>query len=222
MKKFIIPLFSFICLIIILLFVTWFNIPNIVAHFLTKDFGVPVSIENITYSKNVLSLKKLDISNPKNSKTKTAFFSNTLDIKSTMKEIREEVLTIDSITLNDLKIGIEFYNKSGSENNWATIMQMPPAKKKSDKKRKYLIKRLTLNNIGVTLAKPDGTRQTFPTIEKLEFYNISDETGFPIDEIEKAIAHAVLKSILQKFSLENILKTISPQNIIKTILPFGG
>ncbi len=186
---------------------------------LTKDFGVPVTIENITYSKNNLDIKNFDVSNPKGSQTKTALIAKNINISASLEEIKGDVLTVNSITLDNLMIGIEFYNSDGSKNNWATIMGMPPAKQKG-KKRKYLIKTLTLNNIGVTLTKKDGTKQTFPTIKKIEFHNISDETGFPIDEIEKAIAHAILKSIFQQFNLENLLKTINPANIIKKAIPF--
>ena len=57
MKKFLIPFISFVFLIIIVLSVVWFNIPNIVAHYLTKDFGVDVTIENITYKKKNLNVK---------------------------------------------------------------------------------------------------------------------------------------------------------------------
>ena len=57
----------------------------------------------------------------------------------------------------------------------------------------------------------------FPTIEKLEFYNISDETGFPIEEVEKAIAHAILKSVFQKFNLLHLIQ--APVKIIEKVIP---
>lgn len=125
-------------------------------------------------------------------------------------------MTIDSMTLSNNIIGVEFYNSSGTSNNWTRIMETP-SKSKKETHRKYLIKKLTMNNITVVLTKQNGQKQTFPTIDKLEFYNISDETGFPIDELEKAIANEVLKSVFGKFNIMHLLKT--PVNIIKKVVP---
>ena len=94
-----------------------------------------------------------------------------------------------------------------------------PTKSKKETKRKYLIKKLTLYNITVILTKADGQKETFPTIDKLEFYNITDETGFPIDEIEKAIAQAILKSVLGKFKLLHLLENAPGVNLIKKVIP---
>jgi len=218
MKKFFIPFFSFIIIIVIIGFVIWFNFPNIVAHMLSKEFRVPVSIQNVTITKKHLKVDDLNIGTPKGSKTDSSFFSKKIDIRSSLSKIRSKTLTIDSFTLSNNIIGIEFYNSSGSDNNWTTILNTS-SKSKIETKRKYLIKKLTLYNITVILTKADGQKQSFPTIDKLEFYNITDETGFPIDEIEKAIAQAVLKSVLEKFRLLHLLEKVPGVNIIKKVIP---
>ncbi len=141
-----------------------------------------------------------------------------IDVRSSISQVRAETLTIDSFTLSNNIIGVEFYNSSGSSNNWTTIMSTP-TKSKKQTQRKYLIKKLTLTNINVVLTKANGQKQTFPTIDKLEFNNITDETGFPIDEIEKAIANAILKSVFQKFNILHLLDNIPPVNVIKKIIP---
>ena len=183
---------------------------------LSKEFSVPVNVENVKISKNLLQIDGLDLGTPKGSKTKSSFYSKQIDVVSSLSKIREEVLTVDSMTLSNNIIGVEFYNSSGTSNNWTTIMNTPSRAKKATN-RKYLIKKLTLYNITVVLTKQDGQKQTFPTIDKLEFYNITDETGFPIDEIEKAIAQAILKSVFGKFNLLHLLNT--PVNVIKKVIP---
>jgi len=218
MKKFFIPFFSFIIILAIIGFVIWFNIPNIVAHLLSKEFNVPVSIQNVTITKKHLKVDDLNIGTPKGSKTTSSFFSKKIDVSSTLSQVRAKTLTIDSFTLSNNVIGVEFYNSSGSNNNWTTLMNTP-SKSKKETKRKYLIKKLTLYNITVVLTKENGQKQTFPTIDKLEFYNISDETGFPIDEIEKAIAQAILKSVFEKFKIMHLLKNVPGVNIIKKAIP---
>jgi hypothetical protein len=183
---------------------------------LSKEFSVPVSIENVKVSKNLFQIDGLDIGTPEGSKTKSSFYSKQIAVKSSLSDIRGEIMTVDSMTLSNNIIGVEFYNSTGSSNNWTTIMKMP-TKAKKETHRKYLIKKLTLYNITVVLTKQNGQKQTFPTIEKLEFYNISDESGFPIDEIEKAITQTILKSVFEKFNILHLLQT--PVNVIKKVIP---
>ena len=218
MKKIFIPLISFILIIVIIGFILWFNIPNIIARMISKELSVPVSIENVVISKHNLVIENLDVGTPKNSKTKSSFSSKIIDMETSLKHLRGETLTINSLMFQDSIIGIEFYNATGTNNNWATIMSTP-TKSKKQTKRKYLIKKLILTNITVVLTKANGQKQTFPTIDRLEFENITDETGFPIDEIEKAIAQAVLRSVFQKFNLLHLFDNIPPVNVIKKIVP---
>ncbi len=218
MKKFLIPFISLLLIVIIIAVIAWFNIPSILAHILSKEFSVSVSIGNVDISKNKLKVKDLNIGTPKGSKTTSSFFTKELNVQSTLKDIKKESLTIESITLNNNIIAIEFYNETGTDNNWSRIMKIP-TKGKKESHRKYLIKKLTLNNISVVLTKQNGQKQTFPTLEKLEFYNISDETGFPIDEIEKAIAQVILKSVFQKFNLLKLLQDLPPVQIIQKVIP---
>lgn len=216
MKKYLIPFLSFILIVIIIAFIAWFNIPNIVAHILSREFSVPVAVGNVNISKDNLKIENLNIGTPKGSKTNSSFFSKKFNIKSSLKNIRKETLVIDSLTLDENIISVEFYNESGTDNNWSRIMKIPTRRKK-ESNRKYLIKKMTLNNISFVLTKKNGQRETFPTIDKLEFYNISDKTGFPIDEIEKAIADAILESVFQKFNLLHLIQP--PVKIIKKVIP---
>lgn len=75
MKKFFIPFISFILIIIIIGFIIWFNIPTIVSHMLSKEFNVPVSVENVSLHKHLMQIDGLDIGTPKGSKTKSSFYS---------------------------------------------------------------------------------------------------------------------------------------------------
>lgn len=218
MKKFAIPFLSFILIIVIIGFVAWFNLPNIVEHVLSKEFTVPVTVGNIEIAKNYFKINDFNVGMPKGSHTKSSFFTKEFDIKAYLKNIKKEKITIESLTLNNNIISIEFYNDSGTDNNWSRILKTPTKSKKPSQK-KYLIKKTTLNNITFVLIKKNGQKQTFPTIEKLEFYNISDETGFPIDELEKALANLILKSIFQKFNLLHLLQEVPPVQIIQKVIP---
>jgi hypothetical protein len=218
MKKIFIPIISLIFIIIIIGIIAWFNMPNIIAHILSKEFNVPVLVGNVDISKNSLDIKGLNIGTPRGSKTKSSFYCKELDIKSSFEKIRQEVLTIDSFTLNNSIIGVEFYNSNGTDNNWIRMMKTSSLSK-TKSKRKYLIKKLILNNTTVVLTKQNGQRQTFPTVPQLIVYNITEETGFPVEELEKAIANEILKSVFQRFNLLKLLEQ-APSQIIKGVLPF--
>ena len=227
MKKIFIFFISFIVILLVIATFCWFNLPSIVSHYLSKDFGIPISIENIKISSDELNIDNFRMSNLPPAKTPTALSSKTIKINATWKELRSEKLTIDKISINDINIGVELFNKSGDKNNWATIItpqEKKEIKKEDDKKKGYLIRTLRLNNISVILTKANGKVKRFPPIKYLEFHNISDETGFPIEQIEQAILQTIMKSIFQQYGLESLLKTINPTNLIPKIieLPFFG
>lgn len=134
MKKIIGIIILIIVIIVILLFVAWGNKTWIADRYLSRTLGVPVSIQTLDVSKDHVSIVKLHVGNPKLSKTKTAFQSDEIAIDSTWQEFRGDPLTINGITDQNIFLGLEYYNASGSENTWAVIMGSGKKdKKKSDR-----------------------------------------------------------------------------------------
>lgn len=224
MKKLFAIILVFIFLCVATVFLAWNFKTSIASYILSKQLhSVPVSIEVLKLSKTNAMIQNLFIGNPKRSKTDTALETQEINIEGTLKELRADPLTIDGITVNDTLLAIEYYNESGSENNWSVMLNDEEKKEKVDKNgRGYLIRRLTFNNLTVQVTKANGETTRYPTLEKLEFYNISDETGFPIKDIEKAIFNVVLKSIFQRFGLDNLLKSLDPTQWVPGIIPFFG
>ena len=68
--------------------------------------------------------------------------------------------------------------------------------------------------------QPNGQVKRYPTIPSMEFHNISDETGFPVSEIEKAIFNQVLKNLYQQLDLQNTLKQLIPGGNYIPKIPF--
>jgi hypothetical protein len=62
----------------------------------------------------------------------------------------------------------------------------------------------------VELTQANGKVKRYPTIKQMEFYNISSATGFPVEEIEKAIFEMMMKDIFKKLQLDQLFKTINP------------
>lgn len=224
MKKLFAIILIFIFLCVTAAFLAWNFKTSIASYVLSKQLhNVPVNIELLKLSKTNVQIENLFIGNPKRSKTETALETQEIDIEGSIQELRADPLTIDSITANNTLLAIEYYNDSGTENNWSIMLNDTEKKEKPKENGKgYLIRRLTFNNLTVQVTKANGETTRYPTLEKLEFYNISDETGFPIKDIEKAIFNVVLKSIFQRFGLDNLLKSLDPTQWIPGVIPFFG
>jgi len=218
MKKILFITLSLITVLIISILILWFFRISIINYFLTKDFGTAVEIQKIGFAKNKLSVEGFKIKNPPLSHSEIAGYTKDIVFETTWKKLRDDTLTIEKIQANDILIVIEFFNNKGDKNNWAEILSHNGNDLKKGKP--YLIKTLVLTNLKVRLIQSNGKIKDYPIIKELIFHNISDETGFPIDEIEKAIFQAVIKSVFQKIGLKNLIKTLYPPNLFKTILPF--
>ena len=215
MKKFFLFFFLGILILVGLVGAFYFNMPKIASFALSRDFQVPVSVKEVKLKKSQASLLDFQVSNPRKGKSKNAAFIKTTEINATLKGLFSKRLTINSINLKNLDLNIEFYSNDNSKTNWSEIIAKQPKKEKT---RPYLIKLLVLENIKVTLYKKDGSTQTFPVIDRLEFKNITEETGFPINQIEKAIMNAVLRSIYKQYGLKTLLDALHPKNIIPNII----
>jgi hypothetical protein len=216
MKKAIIIFGSFIAFVVIIATILWFNMPSYISRYLTKEFGVQTSISNVTLDTKNLNVYNLIMENPKGSKIQNALTCKKINLNSTIKNISSSTLTINSISLENISIAVELYNSSGTDNNWVRIMDTKETDTKSD--RKYLIKTLKLNNINIVLYRNNKIENLKP-IKNLTFNNISNESGFPIEEIEKAIAHVILKHIFKQYNLLDLLKSIDPTKIIEKSIP---
>jgi uncharacterized protein involved in outer membrane biogenesis len=189
-------------------FIAWKNKENVLAHFLSKQLRVPLSLGSLEIHQNQIAMSDLWIGNPHHSKTNTSFSAQTLSLNMQPGSLLSDPLIIPSIDINDAFIGLEYYNAKGTKSNWDYILQEPLKMKSS---RKYLIKTLTLRNLNVEVTQSNGVTVRYPTIKEITLYNISDESGFPIEEIQKAIFKLVLKEIFKKLPLDQLFKNLPLQ-----------
>lgn len=221
MKK---TILSIIIGLAILITLAWISKTSIAARILSNEFGVPVTIETMVFNKGKLLTQKLNISNPKDSKTPTALSVENITVETTASQLFGKPLTIDLIELKTIMLGVELYGNDNSRNNWGKILSTN-GKKSSKKGRPYLIKRLRLKDLTVVLTDADGQTKTFGPID-FRFNNISDQSGFPLHDIEKAIMQQIIKEIILKYHIPNIIKELDPTGIAPQVLPkikiFGG
>lgn len=197
---------TFLAVVVLLLAggLAWMSRASIASMALSKNLEVPVQINSLDLSRTNATLQGFAIGNPPHYYGHTAFSARLISITSSIPQLRATPLIIDEIIMMDLLINLE-HTKNSSATNWSEILKH----KKSNKSgRPYLIRRLVLRNLTVQTTSPTGQIKRYPTIEYMEFQNISDETGFPISEIQKAIFDRVMQDIFKKFG--DIQKIFQP------------
>jgi len=212
MKK----IFISFCILIILAMVGFgialWQAPKIVSYLLSQEIGSKVTIETLKYKNQTLEITGFTLMDIFNKQSIPSVQVKQITIYAPLSHLLGKKLVVDEIIVNDIELNVLFYNATGTRNNWSEIMNDAPKEEKNNKQ--YLIRKLILNNLKVTVKQFNRRPKTYPVIKQLVFENISDETGFPVNRIEKAIFHTVIKSIFERFNLFNLIKSLNPLNII--------
>ncbi len=196
MKKILLSLGVCILALTALMGIAWIQKTAIFAHFLSDEMRVKVTLQDLDITKRNITLTNLWIGNPPSSKASTSFSSQWIELNTHPTFIFDNPMIIDQITISDIDIGIEYYEDQTT--NWDYILRST-ARRKKDKN--YLIRTLILTNLTVTVTSKNGTKKQYPTIDRMEFHNISSESGFPVEEIEKAIFKKVMQNLFDKLNL---------------------
>ena len=202
-------------IIIVVGALAWVNRASMAAQLMHRRLGVPVSLKSLELTKESATLSDLVIGSPPHYRSRTALTVETIEIYSTLPEIRGNPLTIDEIDMTNLLLTLE-HAKKGNTTNWSEITA---PKKVSSSSRHYLIKALVFRNLTVQVITPDGKVKRYPTIDRLEIDNITDETGFPVSEIEKAIFNKMMQDLFKRFDFQKIFEPFFPSSGIP-LLPF--
>lgn len=226
---------------VIIGFIFWSRVPDMIANNLSKKMKVSVSIDSMGLGWSKIDLKKLEIGNLPNSVLAKAFACKEIDIFAPLTRYLNKHIVINEIDLNDVYLGFEFDSASSTKGNWTTIMRniqsstasgkenknnKKPEKADHGSQRSVLIHRVVLTNINVDVVyKNDGSKvHSLPTIPKMELYEISSEGGVPMDQITNSVLGEMLKQIFIKENLKNMLQDLmNPTSPINRFLsPFKG
>lgn len=192
--------------ILIAAFVAWGNRANLAANFLSRHLHVPVTIRSLEITKTEADIERLWVGNPSRSKTTTAFSAETISVASNLDQVMGNPLIIDEIIISNIFVGLEYYE--GKETNWTYILGNTSKSNSGEKGRDYLIRTLILENLTVEATQADGKIKRYPTIKRMEFHNISSASGFPVEEIEKAIFNLMMKDLFQKLPLNQLFQQL--------------
>ncbi|KPK32536.1 MAG: hypothetical protein AMS24_03975 [Chlamydiae bacterium SM23_39] len=187
-------------LIIIGIFSLWYMKTPIISLYLSKKLNLPISIQNISFSKSHIKIENFRIRNPKGHNQKVAFSSKKIEVFYGWDKLKKTPAIIDRIEMLDNFLNIECKNPLCSSNNWTEIMKDSRKKEKKEKKE-VLVKLIRMNNLFVDIQKMGvvgGEKKI--TLENIEFKDVSSKEGFPIKELiaiifKKAKVFDFIKSI---------------------------
>ena len=167
---------------VIVIFLLWSRVPDLVASELSKSLKVGVEIGDISLSLDNIKVTKLNIENPRNFKLERAFSTQELDFHAPLTNYLKDDIVIDEIDLDNVYIGLEFDSPKSANGNWTTIMKnASDAQSKSSQSKSQktvLIKRLILTNIRADLLyQSEGKIRHLPVIPRMELTNISSKGG---------------------------------------------
>ncbi len=149
-------------------FIFWSRVPDIVANNLSKKMKVAVQIDSFGLGWGKIDAKKIQIGNPQGSILAKAFTCDEIDVLAPFTNYLKNRVIIDEIDLQNVYLGLEFDSSSGTTGNWTRIMSnlensmgkntsgsQGKGKKKpapEGSSRSVLIHRIVLTNIDVDVV----------------------------------------------------------------------
>lgn len=200
--------------LLLIIGLVWISKGSLLSRYLSRELGTPVTLKSLTYSPDKISLVDLMIFNPKDSKTSHALNVEMIQIFCPFIELFRTTTNIDQIEMDNINLGLELYNITGTDNNWTRILYNN--KKRHIHEETFFIKSLKLNNITVILTTNLGQTKTYGPIN-MELKNISSKSAGK--DIETAIMNQIILEIIKRFNLPELLKQVDPSGIIEKVLP---
>jgi uncharacterized protein involved in outer membrane biogenesis len=216
----------FIVLLAVAFFVLWSKAPDFAVRHLSKALNAPVSIGDMRLKPTLLTIDKFQIGNPQGySSLPKAFSADTIRLSAPLTRYLQSHIVIEEVHLDGIYLGLEFDSISGATGNWTALMSHFSASQGSphfSRKKTVLIKKLVFTNIATSLvfAKEKSSVKRLPTIDRMEFYNVSSEGGLSSDQLLNSVLGQMLKAVFQRENLKNMFKEIleDPQGTIDTTL----
>jgi len=236
--------------IVVIGFIFWSRVPDIVANNLAKKMQVAVKIDSFGLGWGKVDVNKIAIGNPPGSLLAKAFTCDQIAVLAPFSNYFKQAIVIDEIDLMDVYLGLEFDSPTSTNGNWTVIMgnlkksmgtESPPPQK-SEKRKKterkaqpqqpngaqksLLIHRIVLTNIDVDVVyKKDGGKvKRLPRIPRMELTEISSQGGLPMDQLLNSVLGEMLKQVFIKENLKNMMQEFlnAPSPIQQYLSPLKG
>lgn len=175
-----------------------------VERFLSNKLNAKVSIESIDIGVKTLVIRGLRITNPSLSALPYAFQSESITLELMPYELLRKTIKVDRLQISGGVFSVQLYNGSGSDNNWARLLNaLPPSGDHT-----FVIRSLILDNIQCSAFRSNGRQLTLPTIPHLEFNNLGQKHPLTLPQAERILFQTILSTLTSRPHLGGILDNI--------------
>jgi len=214
----------------------------LLTEYLSQKMGTTVHVGAVDVSWNTITIERIKVDNPQGYKLPVALQIELLSLETPLSEYFKKHIVIDTVTLKNVYLGIEFKDSNHTRGNWTQLIsnidsnnssteptgKAPPTPTKSVRhQRTVLIKKLLFLNIDVDLMlSGDSSPRRLSTIQKIELDNVNSEEGLPTEEITEVIVQKLMEQVTSLKGIANMLLKV-PASAAKTVLKpfsiiFGG
>ena len=226
MKKFFIALAVILLLLAGGIFYVYKSAPKLLSASLSAKMKVPVSISQITFGRGIIHVSDFTIFSPEGDKVKTALNVKDIMIEAPYSNYLSDPIDFTKIHLNNVTLGIEFYNSKRTRGNWITILANLQDSETSQEKDKISIQKsstigeLLITNLMIQLMLSGQPLRSIGPVKELKFTNLDTSKG----AIAEKITHIIVKHMMKSVFLLDSVKTIIdiPAKVFDLFIPFGG
>lgn len=206
-------------------FIVWMQLPKIISFMIAKQTKTHVRLGSITFHSNGFSLNDLVIESPVGGTIRKALSVGSLRIDASYDAYSKRPLIIEGVKLDDIFLGIEFFDENNTQGNWVTIMHnlddstqegavdAPPDDY-------ALIKELKLESVNIDLKLYKQKKIRLKTIPTISFEDVRTDTGQIADELTEIIIEKVMYTVFIKKGIQTVINI--PKDVIKTVIsPFS-
>ncbi len=222
-------LIKFLILVVLIVAVVgggylWSTRISTLERFFSKWLNTKVTIEDVHLGWGKLSIEGLKIVNPSQSTYPYAFQGGLIAVEIDPFELFKKIIHIERIKIQNPTIGLELYNSSGSDNNWARLLSSLPS---GGGERKFIVKKLTILNLRISAIRSNGKEISIPSIPYLVFENLGERGALTLSQLGHVIFQTILQSLTSKTHLKAILDEVGalPMGIVEGVtstLPIEG
>lgn len=229
MKRFIVIL---IILLIILFggtFIVWRQLPELVSYMIAKQTHTHVHINAIRFGTEEILIDTIIIDSPEGASIKKALVVEEMKIHAPFSAYARTPVIIPDVILNNIYLGIEFYNKERTKGNWVTIMSDIDGEEEKEKKepdtylqekQNYgLIRNLDLNQLNIELKLYNEGPVKLSTIPNVHFKDVRTDNGQIAEELTQIIIKKMMYSVFIMKGIQTVINL--PKDVLETVIwPF--
>lgn len=183
----------------------WLHRVSLVERFLSAKLKAKVTIEDVLVEWGTFTLQGLQVENSSQRLLPYALQNTTLIIEVAPWKLLFHTVAIDRVKILHPTIGLALYNFSGSENNWAELLQGLS----TGGSKKFIIRKLTILNLQFKIARANGKSFSLTAAPYLEFDNLGEKEALTWPQMSRVVVQTLLYQLNKKAHIGDILDQVT-------------